>query len=309
MSGEREVFADARAHRDSFDVAGRRALSTAWLGGGQQGVLRRLVRDRAAVVGLVIIVLLVALALAAPLLAPHDPAAQHLHARLAAPNLTFPLGTDNLGRCLLSRLLYGARVSLAAATAAALLALLIGVSVGAIAGYAGGWADVVIMRFVDLLLAFPLLVLALAITGFIGVGMGSVLVGVVSVWWASYARIVRGLMLSLRERPFVEAARAMGAAPARIIIRHLLPNVLPPVIVLATLEMGGLLLVISGLNFLGLGVQPPTPEWGAMLNDGRPFLRSAPQLMIYPGLAISLAVMACNLLGDGLRDALDPYLQ
>jgi peptide/nickel transport system permease protein len=209
----------------------------------------------------------------------------------------------------LSRLLYGARVSLTAATAASVLVLLIGVSVGAIAGYAGGWVDMAIMRIVDLLLAFPLLVLALAITGFIGVGMGSVLAGVVSVWWASYARIVRGLVLSLRERPFVEAARAMGASPARIVIRHLLPNVLPPIIVLATLEMGSLLLVISGLNFLGLGVQPPTPEWGAMLNDGRPFLRSAPQLMIYPGLAICLAVMGFNLLGDGLRDRLDPRLK
>ena len=310
--GGREVFEDAPgAHRDSLDAAGRKVTSTAWLAAGRQeeSILHQLVRDRAAVVGLVIIMLLAALALAAPLIAPHDPAAQHLHERLAAPNLTFPLGTDNLGRCLLSRLLYGARVSLAAATAASLLVLLIGVSVGAIAGYAGGWVDMAIMRVVDLLLAFPLLILALAITGFIGVGMSSVLVGVVSVWWASYARIVRGLVLSLRERPFVEAARAMGASPARIIIRHLLPNVIPSIIVLATLELGSLLLVISGLNFLGLGVQPPTPEWGAMLNDGRPFLLSAPQLMIYPGLAISLAVLGFNLLGDGLRDHLDPRLK
>lgn len=314
--GSRDEFEDAllRApRRDSFDVVVRSEMSTAWLAATgrqeEEGVLRQLARDRAAVVGLVIIVLLAALALAAPLIAPHDPAAQHLHERLAAPNLTFPLGTDNLGRCLLSRLLYGARVSLTATTAASVLVLLIGVSAGAIAGYAGGWMDMAIMRLVDLLLAFPLLVLALAITGFIGVGMGSVLVGVVSVWWASYARIVRGLVLSLRERPFVEAARAIGASPARIIIRHLLPNVIPPIIVLATLEMGSLLLVISGLNFLGLGVQPPTPEWGAMLNDGRPFLRSAPQLMIYPGLAISLAVMGFNLLGDGLRDRLDPRLK
>ncbi len=314
--GSRDEFEDALLRvprRDSFDVVVGSEMSTAWLAATvrqeEEGVLRQLARDRAAVVGLVIIVLLAALALAAPLIAPHDPATQHLHERLAAPNLTFPLGTDNLGRCLLSRLLYGARVSLTAATAASVLVLLIGVSVGAIAGYAGGWVDMAIMRIVDLLLAFPLLVLALAITGFIGVGMGSVLAGVVSVWWASYARIVRGLVLSLRERPFVEAARAMGASPARIVIRHLLPNVLPPIIVLATLEMGSLLLVISGLNFLGLGVQPPTPEWGAMLNDGRPFLRSAPQLMIYPGLAICLAVMGFNLLGDGLRDRLDPRLK
>ena len=165
------------------------------------------------------------------------------------------------------------------------------------------------MRVVDLVLAFPLLLLALAITGFVGAGIGSLLVAIVSVWWASYARIVRGLVLSLRERPFIEAARAGGVTPIRIITRHVIPNVIPPIVVLATLEMGSLLLAISGLNFLGLGVQPPTAEWGAMLNDGRPFLRSAPQLMIYPGLAISLAVMGFNLLGDGLRDALDPRLR
>ncbi len=308
MSDGREDLANARA-RDSFAMAGGRAVSAAWSVVDRRSALRRLTRDRAALAGLVIILLLVALALAAPLVAPHDPAAQHPYERLASPNLTFPLGTDNLGRCLLSRLLYGARLSLASAGAASLFVLVIGVSVGAVAGYAGGWIDIAIMRVVDLLLAFPLLILALAITGFIGVGMGSVLVGVVSVWWASYARIVRGLVLSLRARPFVEAARAAGATPARIIIHHVLPNVLPPVIVLATLEIGSLLLVISGLNFLGLGVQPPTPEWGAMLNDGRPFLRSAPQLMLYPGLAISLAVLGFNLLGDGLRDALDPHLQ
>jgi len=307
VSSEREVFENVQA-RDSFEVAGHRAVLSSWLAVGRQSVFRRLTRDRAALVGLIIILLLVTLALAAPLLAPHDPAAQHLYERLASPNFTFPLGTDNLGRCLLSRLLYGSRLSLASAGAASLLVLLIGVGVGAVAGYVGGWVDIALMRVVDLLLAFPLLVLALAITGFIGIGMSSVLVGVVSVWWASYARIVRGLVLSLRERPFIEAAQAMGVTPARIVIRHVIPNVMPPVIVLATLEMGSLILAISGLNFLGLGVQPPTPEWGAMLNDGRLFLRSAPQLMIYPGLAISLAVMGFNLLGDGLRDALDPRL-
>jgi len=305
MGSEREVSENARLH-DSFKMAGE---SAAWLAVGRQTVHRRQTRDRAAFVGFVIIVLLVALALTAPLIAPHDPVAQDPYERLASPNLTFPLGTDNLGRCLLSRLLYGARVSLAAAGVASLLVLTIGVGVGAVAGYVGGWVDIAIMRVVDLLLAFPLLVLALAITGFVGIGMGSVLVGVVSVWWASYARIVRGLVLSLRERPFVEAARAAGVTPARIIIRHLIPNVIAPLIVLATLEMGSLLLAISGLNFLGLGVQPPTPEWGAMLNDGRPFLLSAPQLMIYPGLAISLAVIGFNLLGDGLRDTLDPRLK
>jgi len=270
------------------------------------GLLRRLMRDRTAIAGLIIVVVLFGLAILAPLIAPHNPVAQYPAERLTAPSLNFPLGTDHLGRCLLSRLLYGAQLSLASAGLASLLTLIIGISVGAVAGYAGGWVDTVLMRVVDLVLAFPMLVLALAITGMIGIGMTSVLIGIVSVWWASYARIVRGLVLSLRERPFIEAARAVGVRPVRIITRHVLPNVIAPVIVLATLEIGGLILAISGLNFLGLAVQPPTPEWGAMLNDGRPFLRSAPQLMIYPGVVISLCVLGFNLLGDGLRDALDP---
>lgn len=308
MNDDLRILESARSH-DPLGMMGRQGGLAAWLAGEQRSVFGYLRRDRAALAGLIIVVMLVVLALAAPVIAPHDPAAQHPAQRLASTSLAFPLGTDNLGRCLLSRLLYGARVSLATAGAASLIVLLIGVSLGAVAGYAGGWVDIFIMRVVDVLLAFPLLVLALAITGFIGVGMSSVLIGVVSVWWAAYARIVRGLVLSLRERPFIEAARSAGARPARLIICHVIPNVISPIIVLASLEMGSLILAISGLSFLGLGAQPPTPEWGAMLNDGRPFLQSAPQLMIYPGLMISFAVLGFNLLGDGLRDALDPSLK
>ena len=269
-------------------------------------LFRRLMRDRAALFGLIIVLIFITLAILAPLIAPHNPAAQHLNERLLSPSLTFPLGTDHLGRCQLSRLLFGAQISLGSAIVASLLALGIGVCVGVLAGYFGGWLDAVLMRIVDLILAFPLLVLALAITGIIGVGMISVLIGIVSVWWASYARIVRSLVLSVRERPFIEAARATGVSPFKIIIRHILPNVITPVIVLATLEMGNLILAVAGFSFLNLGVQSPTPEWGAMLNEGRLFLRRAPQLMIYPGLMISLTVLGFNLLGDGLRDALDP---
>ena len=304
MNGKRR-FLEGATPPAPFEMAN----SISRLFAGRPGIFVRLLHDPAAVVGISIVLMLVGLALAAPLLAPHDPALQHLANRLQAPSLTFPLGTDNLGRCLLSRLLFGARLSLGFAGIASLLVLFVGVFVGAVSGYAGGFLDAVIMRVVDLVLAFPLLLLALAFTGMVGVGIVSVLVGIVSVWWASYARIVRGLVLSVRERPFIEAARAGGVTPIRIITRHVIPNVIPPIIVLATLEMGSLLLAISGLNFLGLGVQPPTAEWGAMLNDGRPFLRRAPQLMIYPGLAISLAVMGFNLLGDGLRDALDPRLR
>jgi peptide/nickel transport system permease protein len=272
----------------------------------QSRIFRRLKRDRAAVFGFIIVLVFVTLAVLAPFIAPHNPAAQHLNERLISPNLIFPLGTDNLGRCLLSRLLFGAQISLGSAIIASLLSLGIGVIAGVLSGYFGGWVDTVFMRIVDLILAFPLLVLALAITGMIGIGMISVLIGIVSVWWASYARIVRSLVLSVRERPFIEAARATGVSPFKIITRHVLPNVITPVIVLATLEMGNLILAVAGLSFLNLGVQSPTPEWGAMLNEGRLFLRRAPQLMIYPGLMISLTVLGFNLLGDGLRDALDP---
>ncbi len=274
----------------------------------RRGLVRRVLRDRTAFFGLVVVGFLVLAALAAPVLAPNDPAAVFPEHKLASPSIGFPLGTDNLGRCLMSRLMYGARVSLATAGTASLLIMLIGVTIGAIAGYAGGWIDFALMRMVDLILAFPLLVLALAVTGMLGVGLTSVLIGVVSVWWASYARVVRALTISLRERPFVEAARATGVSPSRIVTRHIIPNVIGSIVVLSTIETGRLLLVISGISFLGLGVQPPTPEWGAMLNDGRAFLRSAPQLMIYPGLAISLAVLGFNLLGDSLRDELDPRL-
>ncbi|MEO7822593.1 MAG: ABC transporter permease, partial [Gemmatimonadaceae bacterium] len=178
--------------------------------------------------------------------------------------------------------------------------------VGTIAGYFGGLIDDILMRIVDVLLAFPSLLLALAVSGMLGPGLMSVLTALVSVWWASYARVVRGMVLTVRERDFVLAARSLGAGDARIIFRHVLPNVLPPVAVMATVEMGELILAMAGLGFLGLGAQPPVPEWGAMVNDGRSFIMSAPQMMIYPGIAIALAVIGFNLLGDGLRDVLDP---
>jgi peptide/nickel transport system permease protein len=245
-------------------------------------------------------------AVLAPAITPFDPAAADPTLRLAPPSIEHPLGTDNLGRDVLSRLLFGSRWSLGTAALATVLVMTIGVAIGSVAGYYGGALDDLVGLVVDMLLAFPSLVLALAIAGMLGPGIVNVMIGLVSVWWVGYARVVRGLVLAVRERPFVEAARCLGAPDRRLILQHILPNVLPPVVVLATLEMGGIILAISGLSFLGLGAQPPTPEWGAMLNDGRPFLFSAPQLMIYPGLAISLVVIGFNLLGDGLRDVLDP---
>ncbi len=259
-------------------------------------------------VGLLIVGVLTLLAVTAPWIGPHDPTAVKPAARLSGSSLDHPLGTDALGRDLLSRLLVGARWSLGTAALATVSVVLIGVSVGLVSGYYGGVVDAVAMRVVDALLSFPTLLLTLAIVGTIGPGLRGVFLGLVAVAWADYARIVRGSVLAIRERQYVEAARAAGAADRRVLLRHVLPGVLSPVLVLATLEMGQLVLALSGLSFLGLGAQPPTPEWGAMLNDGRTYFLTAPHLMLYPGVAISLAVLGLNLLGDGLRDVLDPRL-
>ena len=272
-------------------------------------LLGRCRRDRTVIAGALIVGLIAGAALAAPLVSPHDPNAIDARAILASPGREHWLGTDNLGRDIFSRLVYGARWSLGAAGAAAVAIVLLGITVGVIAGYIGGLVDDVAMRIVDVLLAFPSLVLALAIVGTLGPSLQNVLIGMVAVWWVDYARVMRGLTLGVRDREYVTAAQCAGASARHVMLRHILPNVVPSVIVLATLELGGLILAISGLSFLGLGAQPPTPEWGTMLNDGRPFFQRAPQLMLYPGLAITLVVVGCNLLGDGLRDVLDPRLK
>ncbi|AIS52198.1 dipeptide transport system permease protein DppC [Thermoanaerobacter kivui] len=273
--------------------------------GGSAAVLERLLQDRLALLGLVIILVVVAVAIFAPYIAPNDPVKVDLQHRLAPPSAQYPLGTDHLGRCLLSRLIYGARVSLSTAVLALSAILLIGLPVGILAGYCGGWVDNLFMRLVDIMLAFPGLILALVIAGMLGPGLLNVMLALALVWWVGYARVVRGMVLSVKEKEFILAARACGTSECGIIIRHILPNIISPVIVLTTLDMGKLILAISGLSFLGLGAQPPTPEWGAMLNDGRPYMQVAPQLMIYPGLCIMTVVLAFNLLGDGLRDVLD----
>lgn len=265
--------------------------------------------DRLASAGLGLVIIFVVAALAAPILATHDPGVIDAVRRLDGPSQAHLLGTDNLGRDIFSRILYGSRWSLGTVAISTALIMTIGVAVGSAAGYFGGVADNILMRVVDVLLAFPSLLLALAIAGIIGPGITSVVVALVSVWWASYARVVRGMVLALREREFIAAAHGLGATNSHIVLRHILPNILAPVAILATVEMGELILAVAALGFLGLGAQPPTPEWGAMINDARPFLLSSPALTVYPGVAISLAVIGFNLLGDGLRDMLDPRTQ
>ena len=242
------------------------------------------------------------------MLASHDPTAISLDNRLLSPDREFPLGTDHLGRDELSRLLHGGRTTLGTAAVVLAAVFAIALTVGTLSGYYGRWLDTLLMGLVDLLLAFPGLILAVAIAGILGPSLMNVMIAMAAVWWAGYARLVRGMVLSIRNREFVEAARALGANDRRIMVFHIWKNILGPVVVLASLDMGSIILGISGLSFLGLGAQPPTPEWGAMLNDGRPFLQSAPQMMLYPGAAIFLVVLGFNLLGDGLRDILDPTI-
>ncbi len=255
--------------------------------------------------GLLVLSLLTAGALFAPLLAPSPPAAQSLENGLAAPALDHPLGRDRLGRDQLSRVLYGARVSLGIGLGTVALSLMLGVLLGCAAGYLGGPVDFLIMRLVDVLLAFPGLLLAIALAAVLGPGAGNVVLALGLTAWTSYARLARGEVLSLRRREHVLAAEAMGLGPARVVTRHLLPLLAAPLLVQASFGVAGAIVAESSLSFLGLGVQAPSPSWGSMLNDGRSFLLVAPHLTIFPGLAILFTVLGLNSLGDALRDRLD----
>ncbi len=278
-------------------------------GGELADLWRRLRRNRAAVAGAGIVLVFVLLAVLAPALVPFNPIQGNLNDRLQSPSATHWLGTDELGRDLLSRILYGARVSLQIQIVAVVLALIVGVLLGSLSGYLGGYVDGIIMRCMDILLAFPGIFLALGIIAALGPGLVNLMfaAGISSI--PQFARIVRASILSLKEREFVEAALALGSGSNRIMFRHLLPNCLAPIIVQSTLRMATVLLTASGLSFLGLGVQPPTPEWGAMLSNARSYLIVAPHVATIPGLAIMVVVVGFNLFGDGLRDTLDPRLR
>ncbi len=259
--------------------------------------------------GGLIVGLFVAVALLAPVLAPYDPLRGRLVDRLQPPGASHWLGTDELGRDVLSRVLYGARISLQIQIAAVGLALVLGTALGVVAGYVGRWPDMLIMRLVDIKMAFPGIFLALAIIAALGTGLGNVILASGIFLVPQFARVVRGSVLTLKEMEFVTAARALGEGNLLIVFRYLLPNSLAPMIVQTTLRMATVLLTASGLSFLGLGVQPPSPEWGAMLSNSRAYMITAPHVATVPGLAIMLVVLGFNLLGDGLRDSLDPRLR
>ena len=262
-------------------------------------------KNRPAAFGLLILGGLLVTAMMAPWLAPRDPAAVRLSESLERPTLSCPLGKDPLGRDVLSRLVYGARVSVVVAFTTVAISLAAGTLLGFLAGYYGGILDDLIMRVVDILLAFPGILLAVALTSVLGPSLRNVVLALCVMGWVGYARIVRAQVLAIRERDFVQAARAIGAEDFRILWRHILPNVLAPLVVEATFGASGAILGEAGLSFLGLGTQPPSPSWGSMLNEGRQFLFVAPHLTLAPGIAIMIVVLGLNFLGDGLRDRLD----
>jgi peptide/nickel transport system permease protein len=269
--------------------------------------------NRLGKIGIVIIVSFFLIGTFAPLLAPYDPRVQSVTARDQSteerlkPTREHPLGLDDLGRDVLSRLIYGARISMRVGVTVVLISALIGIMIGALSGYYGGWVDRFFSGFLfNVFLAFPSILLAIAMVAFLGPSLNNLILALSVIGWVGYARLIRGQVLKVREYDFVTAARALGAGDMRILLRHILPNAIQPLIVQASLGMAGAVLSEASLSFLGLGVPPPAPSWGAMLNDARTYLRAAPHLLIFPGLAVMLTVLAFNFVGDGLREWLDP---
>ncbi|WP_342358792.1 ABC transporter permease [Terrarubrum flagellatum] len=281
-----------------------------------RNALRALLNSRAGLFGFALIVVLVALALLAPALGLPDPVRSNLRARMLAPTWTglfapgpHPLGTDQVGRDILSRIIYGSRITLMVAGCAVILGGIVGVFLGIVAGYRGGITDRILMRLVDIQLAIPLMLLALLVVAALGPSLTNLIVVLAVTSWIRYARIVRGQVLTLREREFVQSARAVGASTMRIMMRHILPNVMTPALVVATLELARVIIMDAALSFLGLGVQPPAASWGRMLAEGRVYISTGWWIVTFPGLAIVLTVLSVNLFGDWLRDIFDPKMR
>ncbi len=269
---------------------------------------KRLRKSRTAVLGIIIIILFTLIALFAPYIAPYDPLEQNFIKSFRAPSAEHYLGTDEFGRDIFSRIIYGSRISLQIGFVAVFISLVVGVSVGLAAGYYGGWIDMLVMRVMDLMLSFPYILLALVIMSILGPGIYNAMIAIGIVYVPQYARIVRSSVLSVKKKEYVLAARALGANDFRIILKHVFLNSMAPIIIQTTLSIGRAIINAAGLSFLGLGAQPPTPEWGAMLSNGQNFLRNAPWIATFPGIAVALLVLGFNLVGDGFRDAFDPRL-
>lgn len=276
-----------------------------------QEVWIRLKKNRQAMLGLAVFLLIAAVAISAPLYINYDTqvVAQDIGNKLAPPNAAHLLGTDNFGRDMLARLIYGARISITIGVVTAISALLIGGLIGAVAGFYGGRLDNVIMRIMDIFLSMPSILLAIAVIAALGSGIINIMISVAISYIPIYARVIRSSVLSIRSKEYIESARAIGTSDFRIICKHIIPNAIGPVIVQATLGVGEIIISAAGLSFLGLGIEPPLPEWGKMLSEGEEVIRTMPSQVVYPGLCIMITVLSLNLLGDGLRDALDPRLK
>jgi peptide/nickel transport system permease protein len=282
------------------DLPRRRAAALSW---------QRMARNPNLVVGLIILVLVVGAALFARLIAPYSPIDEAFTAQLQPPSLAHLFGTDEFGRDIFSRVVYGSRIALSVGGIADGIALVSGVVLGILAGYFGGWVDSAVMRTIDVMLAFPYLLLAMIVVAILGPSLTNAMIAIGVVYMPQFARVVRSAVLGIREQEFVEAAGAIGARWLRVLARHILPNILSPIIVMATLTVGFTIVETAGLSFLGLGASPPTPEWGSMLATGRSYMLTAPWIATFPGVAILVTVIGFNLVGDGLRDLLDPRLR
>ena len=267
---------------------------------------KKLSKNKAALAGGAIVAIFILLALLAPAIAPYEPEKMHIKDKLQGPSADYWLGTDDKGRDILSRLLFGARISLTVGIVSTIIGAAIGITLGIVSGFYGGWVDSLIMRICDVLLAFPGILLALAIVSVQGASTINDIFAVAFFAIPTFARIVRGSTLSVKKLEYIDAIRAMGARDSRIILKHILPNITSPIIVQFTLYIASAIITAAALSFLGMGTQPPTPEWGTMLSDGRSYIRQAPHITLFPGIAILLVVVGFNLFGDGLRDALDP---
>lgn len=266
--------------------------------------LRRIFQQNKTRIGLGIVILFVCLALLAPILAPHDPTLVDVSLKLKNPSWAYPLGTDQLGRCVLSRLLWGSRLSLMYSLTVLAFTLIIGIPIGILSGYLGKRWDTALMRITDIFLALPSFIVILAIAGTLGPSGKNLVLAMSLSYWAQYARVSRALTLKIKGESYFQALKAGGLSNARIIFKHILRNVMPSIIALATVELGSIILAIAGYSFIGMGVQPPNPEWGIMLSDSRPFIQTFPQLMLYPGITIMLIVFGVNILGEGIQDGL-----
>lgn len=273
-------------------------------------VWRRLKKSKVAIVGLVILIFLIFIAIFADVLVDYDVALhQDLTQNLQGPSSEHWLGTDSFGRDILARVIHGSRISLSIGFVSVIISLLIGGAIGSIAGYYGGTLDIIIMRFIDVLMAIPSMLMCICVVTVLGPGMSNLLVAITISYVATFCVIVRSSILTIKNSDYIEAARATGVGTCQIILKHIIPNTMGPIMVQATLSIGSVILSAAGLSFVGLGVMPPTPEWGSILTEGKEFIRTAPHIVLFPGIAIMLAVMSLNFLGDGLRDALDPRLK